>query len=30
VSRAAFKARLLSVLGRGDRRQQSAPRQLAS
>ena len=30
VSRAALKARLLSVLGRGDRRQQSAPRQLAS
>ena len=30
VSRAALKARLLSVLGRGDRQQQSAPRQLAS
>ena len=29
-SRAALKARLLSVLGRGDRQQQSAPRQLAS
>lgn len=30
VLRAALKARLLSVLGRGDRQQQSAPRQLAS